>query len=101
MAGSAAATVPDTGAAGSLLLFVSFATGVGTSSPRSCKPLDDLSSIIRPPATPDSRKHSFYSSVNTQTWAHPGLLVPQVKDSPGTGAVLPTEDARASWADVK
>lgn len=99
--GSAAATVPDTGAAGSLSLFVSIAAEVGTSSPLSCEPLGDLSSIIRQPATSDSRKHSFYCSVNTQTWAHPGLSVPQIKDSPGTGAVLSTEDARASRADVK
>lgn len=82
-------------------LFVSVATDVGTSSPLSCKPVDVLCSITRQAATSHSRKHSFYVSVNTQTWAHPGLPGPQIKDSPSTGAVPSAEDGRASWADVK
>lgn len=99
--GITGAAVPDTGAAGSSSLFVSVAVEAGTSSPLSCKPWGDLSSITRQPATSDSRKHSFYCSVNTRTLASPGLPVPQIKDSPGASAVLSAEDARASWAGVE
>lgn len=108
---AAAVTVPGTGPAGSLSLFFSIATEVGTSSSLSREHLGDFSSVTRQPTNiSGDRRQSSYCSVSVQTWAYlfqtlsvqkAHTSVPQIKCSPVTCAVLSTEDIRTSWGDVK